>query len=306
MASCSTCPSGGSCQHSTSQGGDGQCNDPWAAQDRIIAKTLKDIRYKIFVMSGKGGVGKSSVTVNTAAALARKGYKVGIMDVDMHGPSVPNLLGLNSAIEVDEASGLMLPACCNDNLSVISMDSLLQDRNQAILWRGPKKTSAIRQFLADVKWGALDFLFIDSPPGTGDEHMTVLKSIPDAQSVVVTTPQEISLADVRKAINFLQYADAPILGIVENMSGLVCPNCGTEIDLFKKGGGEELARAYGLKFLGAIPLDPSAVIAADLGKPVVFLEKGGPAELAFLKLAENIAKAAESSLEILTDKKNKL
>lgn len=306
MASCSTCPSGSSCQHSTSQGGDGQCNDPWAAQDRIIANTLKDIRYKIFVMSGKGGVGKSSVTVNTAAALARKGYKVGIMDVDMHGPSVPNLLGLQAAIEIDESTGLMLPAKYNDNLSVISMDSLLQDRDQAILWRGPKKTSAIRQFLADVKWGALDFLLIDSPPGTGDEHMTVLKSVPDAQSVVVTTPQEISLADVRKAINFLQYAGAPILGLVENMSGLTCPNCGVEIDIFKKGGGEGLAKKYGIKFLGSIPLDPAAVVAADMGKPVVFLETDGPAERAFLALAENIAKAAESNLDILAGKKNKL
>lgn len=306
MSSCSTCPSGGSCQHSTSQGGDGHCNDPWAAQDRVIANTLKDIRYKIFVMSGKGGVGKSSVTVNTAAALAQQGYHVGIMDVDMHGPSVPNLLGLQAAIEIDEPTGLMIPARYNDNLSVISMDSLLQNRDQAILWRGPKKTSAIRQFLADVKWGVLDFLLIDSPPGTGDEHMTVLKSVPDAQSVVVTTPQEISLADVRKAINFLQYADAPILGIVENMSGLVCPNCGTEINLFKKGGGEELAQKYGLRFLGAIPLDPAAVVAADLGTPVVFLEKNGPAESAFLTLAKNIASAAESSLEILTGKSSRL
>lgn len=254
-------------------------------------------------MSGKGGVGKSSVTVNIAAALAKKGYKTGIMDVDIHGPSVPNLLGLKSTIEVDPESELMVPARYNDNLSVISMDSLLQDRDQAILWRGPKKSAAIRQFIADVKWGSLDFLFIDSPPGTGDEHMTVIKSIPDAQCVVVTTPQEISLADVRKAINFLQYADAEILGVVENMSGLVCPNCGVEIDLFKKGGGEQLAQAYGIRFLGAIPLDPAAVVAADLGTPVVYLEKSGPAEKAFLDIAETIAKAASSSLKLLTGKK---
>ena len=273
------------------------------AQDRDIARTLHNIRYKIFVMSGKGGVGKSSVTVNTAAALARQGHKVGILDVDMHGPSVPNLLALKSTIEVDRLSGKMVPARYNDNLSVISMDSLLQDRDQAILWRGPKKSAAIRQFIADVEWGNLDFLFIDSPPGTGDEHMTVLKSIPDAQCVVVTTPQEISLADVRKAINFLQYAGAPIMGIVENMSGLICPSCGTEIDLFRKGGGEELAKSLKLRFLGAIPLDPAAVVAADLGKPVVYLEADGPAERAFLKLADNIAKAAASSLDILTDRR---
>lgn len=253
-------------------------------------------------MSGKGGVGKSSVTVNTAAALAARGYKVGILDVDMHGPSVPNLLGLTSAIEIDPGSGLMIPAPYGDNLSVISMDTLLQDRDQAILWRGPKKASAIRQFLADVKWGELDYLLIDSPPGTGDEHMTVLKSIPDALSVVVTTPQEISLADVRKAINFLQYAGAGILGIVENMSGLVCPSCGAEIDLFKKGGGTALAKTYGLRFLGAIPLDPAAVVASDLGKPVVFLDSDSAAKKAFLNLADAISSACDNALENLSDK----
>lgn len=302
MASCSSCASSGGCSHSTTKGGDGQCHDPWEAQDKVIADRLRNIRYKIFVMSGKGGVGKSSVTVNTAAALARKGYKVGIMDVDIHGPSVPNLLGLQATVEIDQATGEMLPARYNDDLSVISMDSLLQDKDQAILWRGPKKTAAIRQFIADVKWGSLDFLLIDSPPGTGDEHMTVLKCIPDAQCVVVTTPQEISLADVRKAINFLQYADASVLGVVENMSGLTCPNCGTEIDIFKRGGGEELAKAYNVRFLGAIPLDPAAVVAADLGKPVVYLETDGPAERAFLQLAENIAKDAASSLDILASR----
>lgn len=299
MASCSSCPSGSSCSHSTAAGGDGNCNDPFAAQDKIIADTLRSIRNKIFVMSGKGGVGKSSVTVNTAAALAHKGFKVGILDVDMHGPSVPNLLGLKSTVEIDPASQKMIPAAWNENLSVISMDTLLEDRDQAILWRGPKKSSAIRQFLADVKWGNLDYLLIDSPPGTGDEHMTVLKSIPDARSVVVTTPQEISLADVRKAINFLQYADAPILGIVENMSGLVCPNCGTEIDIFKKGGGAELAKNCKLRFLGSIPLDPAAVVAADIGKPVVFLDNDSAAKKAFLNLADNIAETCENRLENL-------
>lgn len=299
MASCSSCPSGASCSHSTSTGGDGHCHDPFEMQDRQISQTLSHIKNKIFVMSGKGGVGKSSVTANIAAALTLEGHRVGILDVDMHGPSIPNLLGLSATIEADPDTGLLLPAAYNPSLSIISMDSFLEDRDQAILWRGPKKTAAIRQFLADVKWGDLDFLLIDSPPGTGDEHMTVLKSIPDAQSVVVTTPQEISLADVRKAINFLQYAEAPILGLVENMSGLLCPNCGVEIDLFKKGGGKELAEACHLRFLGAIPLDPAAVIAADLGKPVVFLETDGPAKNAFLQLARKIAHICANRLENL-------
>lgn len=298
-SSCSSCSSASSCQNAPGNGGDGNCNDPMARQDQLIAATLGKIRHKIFVMSGKGGVGKSSVTVNTAAALARRGFKIGVLDVDMHGPSVPNLLGLTSTVEMDEDGRRMLPAAYNENLSVISMDSLLQDKDQAILWRGPKKSAAIRQFIADVNWGELDFLFIDSPPGTGDEHMTVLKSIPDALCVVVTTPQEISLADVRKAVNFLQYANANVLGVVENMSGLVCPHCGEEIDLFKKGGGEELAKRYGLKFLGAVPLDPATVVAADRGVPVVYLETDGPAKKAFSALADAIAAAADSSLESL-------
>ncbi len=301
MASCSSCPSGSSCSHSTTSGGDGNCNDPFAQQDKIIALALKGIKHKIFVMSGKGGVGNSSVTVNLAAALAQNGRKVGIMDVDIHGPSVPNLLGLKSTIEVDPFDQMLLPAKYNENLSVISMDTLLEDRDQAILWRGPKKASAIRQFLADVKWGNLDYLIIDSPPGTGDEHMTVLKSIPDAKCVVVTTPQEISLADVRKAVNFLQYTNAEILGIVENMSGLACPNCGMEINLFKKGGGEELAKSHGLAFLGAIPLDPAAVVSADMGQPVVYLNENSPAKKAFLDLSAAIARAADSSIESLAN-----
>ena len=262
-------------------------------QDEMIARRLERIRHKIFVMSGKGGVGKSSVTVNVAAALAHRGFKVGIMDVDIHGPSVPNLLGLPSGIDMNEDNALV-PSRYNGNLSVISMDSLLQDRNTAILWRGPKKTAAIRQFLSDVAWGDLDFLFIDSPPGTGDEHMTVLKLIPDALCVAVTTPQEISLADVRKAINFLHHAEGKLLGVVENMSGLVCPHCHTEIDLFKKGGGKELAARYGVPFLGEIPLDPVTVVSADRGVPVVFLDQESAAKEAFLKVADAVAAAAEA------------
>lgn len=291
MSSCSSCTS--------PEGGENSADAAVALQDVLIASTLEKIRYKLFIMSGKGGVGKSSVTVNTAAALAAQGYKVGIMDVDIHGPSVPNLLGLSSGIEMDERGALLLPAQYTENLAVISMDSLLRERDSAILWRGPKKTAAIRQFIADVKWGELDFLLIDSPPGTGDEHMTILKTIPDILSVVVTTPQEISLADVRKALNFLQHAKGNILGVVENMSGLRCPHCGGEIDLFKKGGGKLLAEKYGIPFLGALPLDPATVVAADRGTPVVYLQEDTPAKKAFLELAKNIAAAAEADLGTL-------
>jgi len=286
---------------SSCSGGGGRHGPDAAAffQDTLISSTLNKIQYKLFVMSGKGGVGKSSVTVNAAAALASRGFSVGILDVDIHGPSVPRLLNLSGKVEADERGKLLNPVRYNERLAVISMDSLLRDRDSAVLWRGPKKTAAIRQFISDVNWGELDFLLIDSPPGTGDEHMTVLKTIPDALCIVVTTPQEISLADVRKAVNFLQYAKANVLGVVENMSGLHCPHCRQEIELFKKGGGRLLAEQYGIAFLGGVPLDPATVTAADKGVPVVFLEGDFPAKHGFLELADNIAKGAAGSLEAL-------
>ncbi|PIE69026.1 MAG: ATP-binding protein [Deltaproteobacteria bacterium] len=288
MAEQGSCPSSGK--------GSGTPNPSSMIQDQMISSTLSKIRYKLFVMSGKGGVGKSSLATNLAAALSARGFRVGLLDVDIHGPSVPHLLGIKGLLDVDRGN-ILKPKQYNDNLAVISMESLLKDPDQAVLWRGPMKTSAIRQFIADVQWGALDFLVIDSPPGTGDEPMTVLKTVPDALSVVVTTPQEISLADVRKSINFLQYAQANILGVVENMSGLICPYCQKEIDLFKKGGGKELADRYGLDFLGAIPLDPATVVAGDLGTPVVFLEEEVPAKKAFLALADTISTKAEECFE---------
>jgi ATP-binding protein involved in chromosome partitioning len=281
--------SGGSCST-------GDASTKIALQDQLITMTLERIRYKLFVMSGKGGVGKSSISVNIAAALAARGFKVGLMDVDIHGPSVPRLLGLTGQLETDRGS-LVKPKQYSENLHVVSMDSLLLDPDQAVLWRGPMKTSAIRQFISDVKWGDLDFLVVDSPPGTGDEPMTVLKLIPEALAVVVTTPQEVSLADVRKAINFLQYAQANILGVVENMSGLACPHCGKNIDLFKQGGGKALAEQYGLEFLGAIPLDPATVVACDIGTPVVLMEGDSPAKQALLALGDRVALAAQTSLE---------
>lgn len=293
MASCQSCSSRGGCSHSTLTGGNGQCAQE-NPQDQAIAATVAKIRHTLFVMSGKGGVGKSSVAVNLAVALQMRGYRVGILDIDLHGPSVPRLLGLASTLRADPETGMILPALVGDGLEVVSMDALLQDRDQAVVWRGPMKAQAIRQFLSEVEWGKLDFLLIDSPPGTGDEHMTVLKAIPAARSIVVTTPQEISLADVRKAINFLQSIDAPILGLIENMSGLFCPNCGTEINLFKKGGGKELAAKLGLRFLGAIPLDPATVVAADLGRPIVSLEENGPAKDAFLHIAAEITNLCET------------
>ena len=293
MSSCSPSGSSSGC---SSASGPGEVSTKHALQDELISSTLARIKFKLFVMSGKGGVGKSSVAVNLAAALAAKGHKVGLLDVDIHGPSVPTLLGLTGALDVDRGS-LILPKRYNDNLHVVSMESLLKDPDQAVLWRGPMKTSAIRQFVSDVQWGELDYLVVDSPPGTGDEPMTVLKTIPEALCVVVTTPQEVSLADVRKAINFLQYARANILGVVENMSGLICPHCHKEIELFKKGGGVKLAEQYGLELLGSLPLDPATVVAGDVGKPVVLLDEDTPIKRALLALADNVVAAADRSLE---------
>ena len=288
MSECSSGSCGG--------GGADKTSAKMKIQDEMIRSTLEKIKCKLFIMSGKGGVGKSSVSVNIAAALAAKGFKVGILDVDIHGPSVPTLLGISGQLEMDRGS-LVIPKKYNENLHVVSMESLLKDPDQAVLWRGPMKTSAIRQFISDVQWGELDFLVIDSPPGTGDEPMTVLKTIPESLCVVVTTPQEVSLSDVRKSVNFLQYANANILGVVENMSGLICPHCHQSIDLFKKGGGKDLAEKYGLNFLGQIPLDPATVVAGDLGTPVVLLEEDSFAKKAFTDLAEAVAEAAAKCFE---------
>ena len=286
-STCSSAGKDGSGCATCSQKGNGGA-DPFAVQDKSISNTLGHIKNTLFIMSGKGGVGKSSVTVNVAAALAVKGFQVGILDVDIHGPSVPNLLGLGFGLDMDEKGEKLIPAEYMPNLKVISMDSLLQDKDTAILWRGPKKTAAIRQFLSDVMWGDLDYLLIDSPPGTGDEHLTVLKTIPEAQCIMVTTPQEISLADVRKAVNFLQHVQGRVLGVVENMSGLACPHCGGNISLFKKGGGEKLAKQYGIPFLGAISLDPLTVVSADTGKPIVLMEEDSVAKREFLALADAV------------------
>jgi Mrp family chromosome partitioning ATPase len=215
-------------------------------------------------MSGKGGVGKTSTSVNLAMALADKGFDVGIMDVDLHGPDVPRMLGLTGMPDVNSKRKLN-PMRFSENLSAISMESFLPQRDDAVIWRGPLKFSAIRQFIADVEWGDLDFLIIDSPPGTGDEPLTVAQQIPDSRAVIVTTPQEVALADVRKSINFCRTVKLEIFGLVENMSGLHCPHCGEMIDLFGAGGGERTAREMNIPFLGRIPMDPRMVACGDSG-----------------------------------------
>ncbi len=260
-------------------------------QDEAIAAALRRIGVVLFVVSGKGGVGKSAVTVNLAAALANQGRRVGVLDVDMHGPSVPGLLGLQERLAVRDDAAILVPARYREKIAVVSMDSLLENRDTAIIWRGPKKNAAIRQFLSGVAWGDLDFLLIDSPPGTGDEHLAVLRAIPQALCLMVTTPQETALADVRKAFHFLRRVNAIILGLVENMSGFTCPHCGGNIDLFKSGGGEDLARGQRVPFLGRIPIDPAMVVSADKAVPVVDLPGDFPAKSAFVDMASAVTAA---------------
>lgn len=243
-------------------------NNDSAVQDRKIGDFLRNVRHTLLVMSGKGGVGKSTVAANIARLLSEAGQSVGLLDVDMHGPSIAGLLGL-TGLPLNTDGERIQPYLVNDNLKVVSMQGFLQDPDHAVIWRGPLKIGVIRQLLAEVDWGALDYLVIDSPPGTGDEPLTVAQTIPGCQAVVVTTPQEIALADVRKSLHFCQQTGMDVLGIVENMSGFVCPACGSVHDIFKRGGGEQTARDWNIPFLGRIPLDPAVVQAGDCGSSLL-------------------------------------
>ena len=244
-------------------------------EEQDMARALKKIRHKLVVMSGKGGVGKSSVAVSLALGLARRGKKVGLMDVDLHGPNVLRMLGLKEALDLTHAQ-FALPPDLFDNLRVISVEAIMRDREMAVIWRGPLKHQLIRQFISEVQWGNLDYLVVDSPPGTGDEPMSVAQTIPDAQAVIVTTPQEISLADVRKSLNFCEKINMKVVGIVENMSGYACPHCGKDLPLFKRGGGQKTAEAAKVPFLGALPFDPAVVEASDQGQLLDVKEADSP------------------------------
>jgi len=254
-------------------------------QDASVRYSLGRIKIKFIVMSGKGGVGKTSTAVNLSIALARKGFQVGIMDVDLHGPDVPRMLGLEGMPDLN-SNRKLTPLRYSDRLGVISMESFLPQRDDAIIWRGPLKFSAIRQFIADVEWGDLDFLVIDAPPGTGDEPLTVAQQIPDAQAIIVTTPQEVALADVRKSISFCRTVKLEIFGLVENMSGLACPHCGEKIDLFGAGGGERTATEMGIRFLGRIPIDPKMVACGDSGRSFQESYADSPVTHAFSEIAD--------------------
>lgn len=264
-----------------------QTANPKAALDAAVQVSLQKIKYKFIIMSGKGGVGKSSSAVNLAIALSNMGARVGLLDVDLHGPDIPRMLGLSGLLEMNEKEQL-LPKQYSQHLSAVSVESLTQGKDDAIIWRGPVKYSVIQQFIGQVAWGELDFLLIDAPPGTGDEPLTIAQTIKDAQAVIVTTPQEVSLADVRKSINFCNVVKMPVFGLIENMSGLACPHCNCHIDLFGKGGGERTAKQMDVAFLGAIPFDPEMVACGDAGVAFQSKHADSPVTKAYRAVAEKM------------------
>jgi len=226
------------------------------------------VKHVILVLSGKGGVGKSTVATNLAYALSSHGYQTGLVDLDIHGPNIPKMLGIDEQRLQSRDGKTIEPVRITGNLAVVSMAFLLPEKSTPVIWRGPMKMTAIRQFLEEVNWGDLDYLVVDLPPGTGDEALTVMQIAPNIDgAVVVTTPQEVAILDSSKAVKFVEQLGLPVIGIVENMSGLVCPHCGESIDLFGTGGGEAAAEELHVPFLGRIPLDPEMRKAGDEGRP---------------------------------------
>jgi Mrp family chromosome partitioning ATPase len=263
---CESCSSS-SCSATAQQQGE---NQQQFEERRKLASRLCRIKHKIIVLSGKGGVGKSTVAVNLAMALHLAGKKVGLLDVDIHGPSIPTMLGLEGR-QVTEGNGELQPVDL-DGMKVISVGFFLKEQDEAVIWRGPMKTGVITQFIRDVAWGDLDYLIVDSPPGTGDEPLSVCQTIEDADgAVIVTTPQKVAAVDVRKSISFCRQLNLPVLGVIENMNGFVCPKCGELTSVFQSGGGRLMADDMGVPFLGSVPIDPQISEAGDSG--VAFLQR---------------------------------
>lgn len=282
---CASCPSATGCSDQRNTG---------APRD-LPPKAKMSVKHVVLVLSGKGGVGKSTVSTNLAYALANRGYNTGLIDLDIHGPDIPKMLGVEDARLQSYDGKIIEPVRITGNLAVISMAFLLPERNTPVIWRGPMKMTVIRQFLEDVNWGDLDYLIVDLPPGTGDEALTVAQLAPNiAGAVIVTTPQDVAILDSSKAVEFIKKLDLRVLGIVENMSGFICPHCKEEIDVFGKGGGEREAKKLGVPFLGAIPLDPEMRKAADEGRPFIIRRaKDNPTWKSFDAIMEALVKEIE-------------
>jgi len=259
----------------------------------LPAKAAVDVRHVILVLSGKGGVGKSTVSVNLAYALAMKGRQVGLLDLDIHGPNVPKMLGLEDHQLLSE-NNKIIPVKVTEKLQVISMAFLLPHRDSPVVWRGPMKSSAIRQFLEDTSWEPLDYLIVDLPPGTGDEALTIAQSAPNISgAVIVTSPQGVSTLDSSKAITFTRSLGMDVLGVVENMSGYICPSCKEEVDIFGKGGGEMIAKEMDVPFLGGIPMDIDIRRSGDEGWPFIGKDAASPASIALHKIIDLLIQRIE-------------
>lgn len=261
-----------------------------------VKEAMSHVKHKIAVMSGKGGVGKSTVAANLAVALSKSGSRIGLLDADIHGPSIPKILGIE-----DEKMGVtdqgMVPVLISPSLEVVSMGFLLSDRNTPVIWRGPMKMGALTQLLGEVAWGDLEYMIVDLPPGTGDEPLSIAQLIPQMDgSLIVTTPQEVALLSVRKCINFSKTLNIPVMGIIENMSGFICPYCKHRVDIFKTGGGRKAAEEFGVPFLGQIPLEPGIVDSGEEGVP--FVTKAEPSSEAakeFGRIVDAIEKQMAAS-----------
>jgi len=256
--------------------------------------SLSKIRHVIIVMSGKGGVGKSTVSSNLAQALSMKGYQTGLMDIDITGPNIPKMFHIEDEKLYANDNNKLIPISVPPSLNIMSMAFLLPEKDSAVMWRGPMKTSAIRQFIEDVEWGDLDYLIIDMPPGTGDEALSIVQLIPKADgAVIVTTPQDVAVLDSRKSISFAAQTKLPILGLIENMSGFVCPHCGELTEIFGTGGGERAAKELNIQFFGRVPLEPGVVKSGDSGMPVVVSEPDSRSAAAFNAIADKIIRTVE-------------
>ena len=267
-----------------------------AAQKAIAqdASLIPDVRHVVAVASGKGGVGKSTVAANLAVMLGQLGYRVGLLDSDIYGPSVPMMFGITAKPQVD---GNRIIPFQKYGIKIMSLGFILET-DTPVIWRGPMVMRAIEQMLGDVEWGALDYLILDLPPGTGDAKLTVTQKVPLAGAVIVTTPQDVALIDARKGLAMFKKVNVPVIGIIENMSSFVCPHCGEVTDIFKKGGGEKTADFLGTAFLGAIPLDPKIVLGGDSGVPIVVAEAKGAHSAAFRRVAEAVVEEVERQSEL--------
>jgi ATP-binding protein involved in chromosome partitioning len=258
-------------------------------EQKMLKTRMGKVKHKIAVISGKGGVGKSITTVNLAIALAGHSHPhVGILDADIHGPCVPKMLGMRSQ-RLNAGPPGVFPATGPLGVKVVSTDFLLPKDETPVIWRGPLKMAAIRQFLSEIIWGKLDFLLIDLPPGTGDESLSVMQLLPEMDGVVIVTiPSEVSQIVVKKAVTFARQLKIPIIGIVENMSGFVCPKCGEEFNIFKSGGGRKVSEDLKVPFLGSIPLDPRICEDSDNGRPFILENPNSPSAEAFMKIVDRI------------------